>query len=182
MEKTKAARKSVALLLMGVLALTALAGCSGGDQVSEEEAQEAQIILEKLDAIQAQIDGMGEDLATLTGHDEPEVVMAGLKTVQQFARQFDDLKERVSAAAVVADSTSVPENKDERPAAYFEAIAPLQELSDELDLLAETYVRAFTEGTLSGRDVWTLEARKGEIADMISLTEDSLAFRMGSEG
>ena len=172
-------QKVFALTLFGAMALVGLAGCSDEGE-AEELSPDAQSILERLELIQSQMDEMEACLDELAGDDKTEIVMAGLENATQFSRQFDDLEERVSAAAVTADSVTVPENEDERPAAYFEAIAPLEELRDEIEQLEGAFITAHGNGTIDGGELWVLEARKGEIEDMISLAEETLEFRMSA--
>ena len=167
------------MTLMGAIALVGLAGCSDEGEAGEL-SPDTQSILERLDAIQSQMDAMEVSLGELTGDDKTEIVMAGLETAQQFSKQFDDLEERVSAAAVTADSATVPENEDERPAAYFEAIAPLEELKLELEQLESAFITAHGNGTVGSEELWALKARKGEIEDTISLAEETLEFRMSA--
>lgn len=182
--KTAAVRKAfkvLALVLAGILAMAVMSGCSGEDSKEEQEAQNAQTVLEKLDALQTQMDGIESYLIEEEGGSQPEVVIAGLENAQQFAKQLDELEERVGAAAVTADSVPVPDSEEDRPSAYFEAIAPLEELELELEQLEDAFITAYGNGTVGAEELWMLKARKGEIEDMISLAEDSLEFRMGAE-
>ena len=180
MKKTDIARKGAVLALTGALALTCLAGCSDDSEEQEQKAQETQAVMEKLDALQAQMDGIE---AYLVGEedDQPQIVMAGVTNFQQFLKQLDQLEDRVSTAAVAADSAAVPEGDDERPAAYFEAIAPLEELQGDLALIEDAFITAHGKGTVKSSELWQLEARKDEIEDRISLAKDSLRFRMAAE-
>lgn len=180
MKKIKNMQKVFALTLMGALALVGLAGCF--DDKAEELSPDTQSILERLDTIQSQMDAVEASLGELAGDDKTEIVMAGLENAQQFSKQFDDLEERVSAAAITADSAAVPENEDDRPAAYFEAIAPLEELRHELEQLESAFITAHGNGTVGSEELWGLESRKGEIEDMIALAEETLEFRMSASG
>lgn len=177
----KNTQKVVALVLTGMLAVAGLTGCSDDSEAEEQEAQETQTVLEKLDALQTQMDEIQTYLGGEADSDRPQIVMAGLKSAQEFLNQMDEVEERVSAAAIAVDSAAIPENEDERPAAYFEAIAPLEELEAELDLLEDAFITAHGKETIKSKELWQLEARKGEIEDMILLAKDALEFRMSAE-
>lgn len=178
----KSTQKVLALVLAGMLAFAGMTGCSDDSEAQEREAQDIQTVMEKLDTLQAQMNDIEVFLNGEAEDDQPKIVMAGLKSAQEFLNQMDEIEERVSAAAVTADSAAIPENEDERPAAYFEAIAPLEELEADLDLLEDAFITAHGKGTVKSKELWQLEARKGEIEDMILLAKDSLEFRMAAEG
>ncbi len=180
MKKTEFARKGAAVALAGALAMVGLAGCSDDSEEQEQNAQETQAVMEKLDALRVQMDGIEAHLAG-EEDDQPQIVMAGVTNFQQFLKQLDQLEDRVSAAAVAADSAAVPEGEDERPSAYFEAIAPLEELQGDLALIEDAFITAHGKGTVKSSELWQLEARKGEIEDRILLSKDSLRFRMVAE-
>ena len=182
MEKITSIKKGSVILLMGVLALAALAGCSDSDpETQEQENQDFQTVMEKLDALQTQMSDIEAHLGGEADDDQPQIVMAGVTNAQQFLKQLGELEDRVSAAAVTIDSTVIPESEDERPVAYFQAIAPLEELQADLDLIEDAFITAHGKGTVNSNELWQLEARKGEIEDMILLAEDSLEFRMSAE-
>ena len=166
----------------------ALTGCVAPQSNNDE-------VLAKLDEMQAQIDKLkagqeasaaddaasksADDAATNGSTNGTDYSVTAGSGVDEFTARVDDLAQRADEAAATAASAAVPQDPANRPKAYFDAKAPLEELDHELDRLDDAIEAAYAQGSITREDVWTLEQREDAIDDVLDRAEDDLELRMG---
>ena len=185
MKSPKIIRKKL-IAGLAVLALAAMFGlmaCSGGNSDNSQEAQDAQ------DAANTQLEQQNEraDEVSGTQENEAEDESAGTKfedavDAEGFKLHLDDMSGRVDDAAKKADATEVPQEPDDRPAAFLEAVSPLDKLAAELEEIAGQLEMSYNNGSVNTQEFWDLEQRLGQIEDKLDAAEDNLEERMTVEG
>ncbi len=173
-----------------------LAGCVAPQSGTDE-------ILARLDEMQAQIDALeanqqssteDDSAASDTATDDSQSdssdskdaakngtsdTSSGASSASDLAAQLDDLLDRVDEAVTTAAAVEVPSNAADRPQAYFEAKAPLEELEYELDLIEDAIEVAYRQGTITRDELWSLGQQEDVIDDTLDRAMDVLEMRMG---
>lgn len=182
MKSPKIIRKKivVGVAVLALAAMFGLAACSGGNSGNSQEAQDAQ------DAANTQLEQQNERADEISGTEEnqAESESEGTKIedavdAEGFKLHLDELDGRVDDAVKKADDTTVPQDPNQRPGAYYEAVSPLDKLEAELEEVEGQLEEAFNKDTVNTDEFWELEKRLSQIEDKLDQAQDTLEERMG---
>lgn len=181
---SKTLRSIGAALCLTAALSTALGGCVGRDDATDE-------ILHRLDTMQREIEDLragstgssasdgttSSDSGTATDGGSSASTQAAPTNQAGFDAAIADLESRASDAVATADA--VPSAPADRPQAYFDATRPLEALDDEIDRLDDQIEDAHRAKTIDRNTMWSLEDRLDVVDDQIDQAKDSLERRMG---
>lgn len=183
---SKTLRSIGAALCLTAALSTALGGCVGRDDATDE-------ILHRLDTMQREIEDLragstgssasggttSSDSGTATDGGSSASTQAAPTDQAGFEAAIADLESRASDAVATADAVAVPSTPADRPQAYFDATRPLEALDDEIDRLDDQIEDAHRAKTIDRNTMWSLEDRLDVVDDQIDQAKDSLERRMG---
>ena len=183
---SKTLRSIGAALCLTAALSTALGGCVGRDDATDE-------ILHRLDTMQREIEDLragstgssgsdgttSSDSGTATDGGSSASTQAAPTDQAGFEAAIADLESRASDAVATADAVAVPSAPTDRPQAYFDATRPLEALDDEIDRLDDQVEDAHRAKTIDRNTMWSLEDRLDAVDDQIDQAKDSLERRMG---
>ena len=163
---SKTLRSIGAALCLTAALSTALGGCVGRDDATDE-------ILHRLDTMQREIEDLragstgssasdgttSSDSGTATDAGSSASTQAAPTDQAGFEAAIADLESRASDAVATADAVAVPSAPADRPQAYFDATRPLEALDDEIDRLDDQVEDALKY--IKENDVVTVRFYKG---------------------
>ncbi|QOL31109.1 hypothetical protein [Bifidobacterium eulemuris] len=176
----------IATSITAIAALTLVGGCtSSADQQ----------ILNKLDSMQQEIDdlknsqtggssgttgstdgsGSSNDSSSGTGSSDTQ----SSTNTDDFEATITDLEQQAASAVETAGNVSVPSNLADRPKAYIDAKAPLEQIELQVDSVEDQIEAAVRSGAIDRQTYFTLDTRLDAIDDSLDRASDSLELRMG---
>lgn len=170
----------VATSIAAIAALALVGGCT-----SSADRQ----ILEKLDSMQQEIDELknGQTGGTSGSTDSTDGSGSSADSndsqsstgTNDFDAAITDLEQQAASAVETAGSVSVPSNLADRPKAYIDAKAPLEQLELQIDSLEDQIEAAVRSGAIDRQTYFTFDTRLDAIDDSLDQAGDALELRMG---
>ncbi|OZG63306.1 hypothetical protein BLEM_0009 [Bifidobacterium lemurum] len=166
----------IATSVTAIAALTLVGGCTNSAD---------QQILDKLDTMQQEIDDLKNSQNDGTSDTTDSTDGSGSSNSQSstntddFDATITDLEQQAASAIETAGNVSVPSNLADRPQAYIDAKAPLEQIELQVDTVEDQIEAAVRSGAIDRQTYFMFDTRLDAIDDSLDQACDSLELRMG---